>query len=142
MMPAFRLLFVNVLAVLAAAGLIGCEVFSARAHQAPPVQEVTMPADMAGHDHHAGHAAKAGMPVKGGHEHAGCDGCENSLLSRGTNSPDAGAPLCFPAPVFIIPAVLQLEQWPGPALQHGWPPWPRPPLRPDTLTHQNISLLI
>ena len=140
---AFRLLFVNVLAVLAAAGLIGCEVFSASVHQAPPVQEMAMPAGMAGHDHHAGHAINAEMPGKGGHQNAGCDGCDNSLLNRASITPQAGlAPVSTPAPVFLLAAAPGIDRQPGPAARQNWPPCHGPPLRPNTLTQQKISLLI
>ena len=141
-MHAFRLLLVSLMAALISAGLIGCAVFSASAHA-----DADMPGkaqvnhahhghDMAGSDH--------AMPDEGGHQHESCDGCENGLLNRAAISPEAGlATVSIPAPIFIIPAAIALDPAPAaPLLRDRWPPGSGPPSRPNTLTHQKISLLI
>lgn len=143
MTSVFRLLLMSVFAGLVAAGLIGCAVFSAGVHaQTPPAMTASMD-----HDHHAGHAMAGHevAPEPGGHDHSheSCDGCENSLLNRATIDLDAAAaPTLVPLPGFIIPAALRLDPPSGFVARRGWPPGKGPPLRPLTLTHQNISLLI
>ena len=145
MMPALRLLLVSLLAVLVSSGLIGCAVFSGAAQGVPAVQDVDKPVMAMMHDHHGAHGM-AGTPVSApSHDHRddGCDSCVQTLLNRVSLTPDAGlAPNEVPAPVFIVPAALQLDPEPVLQVRDQWPPGEEAPVRAPTLTEQNISLLI
>lgn len=143
-----RSVILSLLAVLVSTGLVGCAVFSAGA-VAPLSSADAVEMGTGVHHGHAGMdtgmdlSHEASPDETGGHQHDSCDGCENSLLNRATISLDAGtAPISTPMPVFVIPAALQLARLEPIVSCESWPRSHGPPPRPNTLTHQKISLLI
>ncbi|WP_084399631.1 hypothetical protein [Henriciella aquimarina] len=137
MMQALRVFLASCLAALISAGLIGCTVFSGAAAAQPAADAgMVMHAhgdmhDMAGP--HAGHHDPA--------DTSSCEDCNQSLLHRVVTAPDKPVLTdSMPAP-FIVPQALRLDPVILPA-RMAWPPGPTAPLRPLTLTHQKISLLI
>lgn len=144
MFQPLRLLMTSLLAILVSAGLIGCAVFSADAATAPagPAPVISVHDGHAEHGMHAMHDNSVPMPA---HDHGSetCDGCGWSLLNRVSISPDS-APLLQkpPVPVFSRPVPVPHGDLPALAAHAVWPPGDEPPIRPQTLTHQKISLLI
>lgn len=145
-----RIFLTGVLSVLVSAGLIGCAVFTASAshahaaHSAPVTVEAAMSPHHAGHGNHDHH----GQPQTDGDHHlpknhSECEGCARTLLNRAATKIDAGMqPDQLPAPVLVVPAAYLFVKSPAGAIRAVWPPGDEPPIRPATLTHQKISLLI
>jgi hypothetical protein len=142
MVTSLRLLGLSLLALFVSAGLIGCAVFSAGA-STPAEPAPAMPA-MEHHEHDHAHHMASDEPAPA-HDHGSedCEGCARSLLNRISIAPDL-APVFekLPAPVFVIPAALQFDAEKDIPERAEWPPGDEPPICPDTLTHQKISLLI
>ena len=142
MVTSLRLLGLSLLALLVSAGLIGCAVFSAGASTPAEMMSV-MPA-MERHQHDHAHHMAPGDPAPA-HDHGSedCEGCDRSLLNRISIAPDL-TPVFeqLPAHVFVIPAAMQFDAEKDIPDRAVWPPGDEPPIRPDTLTHRKISLLI
>lgn len=146
MIASFRTAALSLFAFLLSAGLIGCAVYSQSA-EAAPAASMEAGHDLHGHHQHEAmmHASDDSAPM--GHHQGGdrssCDSCTQTVTSRAIATPDkADTASSFPLPVFVIPARLSLEASAIMPDNEAWPPGLDPPLRPSTLTHQKISLLI
>ncbi|MEQ9316163.1 MAG: hypothetical protein RLN72_09935 [Henriciella sp.] len=146
MIATLRIAVLSLFALLLSAGLIGCAIFSQSAGAAAPgVAETGQ--DAHSHHHHVGMAHQTDDSAPMGHHQDGdpssCDSCTQTVASRSIAAPDkSDTGSSFPLPVFVIPVTLSLEAAAFTPESEDWPPGLDPPLRPSTLTHQKISLLI
>lgn len=145
MISSVRTLIIGLFALFLSAGLIGCAVFSQTA-SATPSDGMDQKQGLHTHHHHEwmpqGEHADPASDHHGG-DSSSCDSCKQTVANRAVTAPDktdTGA--AFPLPVFVIPAALSLDAVAFRPARTDWPPGLDPPLRPSTLTHQKISLLI